>query len=510
MKSFKFIKICIILIPFFPFIFISLLGVIVKIGTIYVNTNEIIIDLQEAINIGDYISYYVAIVGIEVTVLFSYMLYRTSVTSNELSKSIIDKEENRDKEKTKESALIVYYNLLSNLSTLKMLYTKHILNNDLDVNTNIIVLDDWIMNIANLRHLLSKKELDELFQLYSKFELISKSNLDGIVDNYDLIRILSEEIFIEPLLKYLCLDYTGAIEALLNYKYYSIFNKIEREFNGNKSSSKFCFGKISNGTIIDGTESWIGQAGDMRYTIVYKDGNLFYTKYMHLLNENWEKIIDGIYQDKKLTGQMIEFYPSKRIHYKGSVKEGKYNGKGVMYKDTQNNQILFNGVWDKGRKLEGEYFGNESEGIIYFKGEYRRGRPYSGKIKTALTYEIDNKCYGYKGDILKGKPFNGIGYKEKKRIYDDEYLQNHPEYNPELEYDIEDYLDYPEDYDEIQQEMMEDRIRDEKRFEFEQLKEDYGEVIELLEGEWKSGIYTGYPEDLLYKEYFPIVRSKKK
>ncbi|MDU1443137.1 MAG: hypothetical protein E6916_06435 [Clostridium cochlearium] len=56
---------------------------------------------------------------LEVTGILSWALLKTSKKSNELSEAIKAKEDNRDNEKVKKSAMIIYYDLLSNVRILK-------------------------------------------------------------------------------------------------------------------------------------------------------------------------------------------------------------------------------------------------------------------------------------------------------------------------------------------------------------------------------------------------------
>ncbi|MBK5243096.1 hypothetical protein [Clostridium sp.] len=217
-----------------PFILIFILSLIIKYGTMFINTKELIIDVYSPIKIGEYLYYYFSIIGIELTALLSYALWLTSVKSIDLAETINDKEENRDKEKVRESALIVYYDLVSKISILKLLYSKNFLKDNVQETRKINVTSDWVKNIANLRNFLNGKELETLFNLYNSFLLIyelERSENDKNEEIKVLVERLSSKIFIPVLLEYLWMDFTGETEAILSSEYYLILRKIEATSN---------------------------------------------------------------------------------------------------------------------------------------------------------------------------------------------------------------------------------------------------------------------------------------
>jgi len=210
-----------------PIILITLLSLIAKWGSILINSNGLNIDTSTPISLGEYLYYYIAAVGIEVTGLLSYAIWRTSKESNKLWEDISTKEENKDKEIVRESALIVYYDLLSNISILKMLYSTQILEIKPVETNRLNIQSGWVKNIANLRDILSETELEMIFNLYNSFlllsELESSSNLnDESNDLKILVDKLANNIFTSVLLDDLWMNFNGITESILNNKYYPI------------------------------------------------------------------------------------------------------------------------------------------------------------------------------------------------------------------------------------------------------------------------------------------------
>lgn len=502
----------ILLILFIPIFFISSLGFIVKVGTEHINTKEIIINLNKEIGLGDYLTYYISILGIEATSVLSYMLYRTSVKSNELAKAINEKEDNRDDERIRESALIIYYDFKSKIGIIKELYTKYILKMDIDINRNIIMQEEWVKNLANLRDILSRKELDKLFQLYSRFELIGrfqKEEDDKYIET--LIKNMCEDIFLNIFLKYMWMDYNAENECLLNYEYYKIFMKIEEKINNEKTKQRVYLDDITDFLLFNGSEIYADKNGKLVYEFKYVNGKITEGKYYNIIDKVYEKVFEGELNSKYdiINGYIIKFDKSTRIEYKGEIKNNEYNGKGILYYRRNRENGKFDGELKDGRKYKGVWTSNGE--ILHFNGEYRRGVPYTGEIECSKTKCIGG-AYGFKGKIENGKPINGYGYIENGVFYDDKFIEEHPEYNEENDYDEQEY-DYNDMYEQLtceeRQELHENDIRNEKENDKEYYIQQCGKAVELLESKWENGNCKKSIDDLLNKEYFGVAIKGK-
>lgn len=125
--------------------------------------------------------YLIPLLEIFVTAFFSYILWQTSVKSNKLAETINrttnEKEESLEREKVKENALIVYYDLTLGIQDLMKLYVSRIDNNKSPNPKRLFFSDQWIKNIALIRYSFSSSELNKLYTLYGDL-LILKNLLE--------------------------------------------------------------------------------------------------------------------------------------------------------------------------------------------------------------------------------------------------------------------------------------------------------------------------------------------
>ncbi|MGL4362451.1 MAG: hypothetical protein ACRCSG_04110 [Cellulosilyticaceae bacterium] len=505
MKEIRWKKRYIIYILVLPIIFISVLSLLIKMGTIVVDVKGLIIDLDAPIEVGDYLSYYITILGIEVTTIFSYMLYKTSVESNKLSKAINEKEEVRDREAIRESAVIIYYDLIAQLGILKMMYTKLVLKREVQINRQINVYSEWIKNVANLKSILDIKELDQLIELYNKIECVGKLE-DTNPQKEVLVKSLVEELILFPITQYLWMDYYGDIPNILSVDVYCIFDKIYDSIDDSNSKENM-LGKRYVDISGDIQEvKWTDRNRELRYCFKYQSGNLVEGKFIHEIEGELRNIFDGKFEEDRGSfneGTVIEFYESGRIKYEGQLKEGRYEGEGKLYGDKKNSPVEFEGRWERGRKIKGKYqYGN-----MIFNGEFKDNRPYTGEIEISTILKDVGGAYEFKGIIQKGKPIEGRGYSEINTIYSENYLKKHgqPESTDEdlIAY-LEGYCDYEEIPYEVQQEMREDDERREYERCLEGMKEECEQVVELIQTTWHNGEKQIMPEDSLYKKCFGI------
>ena len=357
-----------------PIVLISLLSLIAKWGSIIINANGLNIDTKSPISLGEYLYYYIAAVGIEVTGLLSYAIWKTSMESNKLWEDISNKEENKDKEIVRESALIVYYDLLSNISILKMLYSTQILEIQTVETNRLNIQPGWVKNIANLRDILSETELEMIFNLYNSFLLLSeleRSSNDEGNDLKILVDKLANNIFTPVLLDDLWMNFNGVTEAILNNKYFPILRKIEltsknlnnKKFKCYSDDGELCIkqnngsvkykGKFINGIMQDGTDQWHFDDGILLYSFIYKNGKIIRGKYCNRFREEYELIFDCKFneQGSRTDGYTTTFYASNAIKYQGLIVDGQYDGQGKSYSTKNSIKPIFSGKWGKGKMI---------------------------------------------------------------------------------------------------------------------------------------------------------------
>ncbi len=518
-----------------PILVIWAISLIVKWEALHFNTNGLIIDISTPIKLGEYVYYYISVVGIEVTGLLSYAIWKASIESNKLWQDMSNKEENKDKEIVRESALIVYYDLVSNISILKMLYSTQMLKTKAIETNKLNIITDWVKNIGNLRDILTGKEIEMLFNLYNSFSLLSELERTPNPDNESnelktLVKQLSKKIFISVLLDHLWMDFDGVTESILNNRYYPILRKIQMaskvnlyndEYSYSSEDGDLCVnqnnesvkykGEFINGIIQNGTDQWHLDDGTILYALKCENGKVVSGKYSNKFREEKELIFDCKFngEGKQTEGYTTIFYSPNIMKYQGLIADGKYYGQGKYYANKNSLKLMFSGTFEKGKMLKGKYLNKSSKKIIYFKGEYRNKAPYTGNIECSEFFELDG-TYGFKGIIKEGKPIDGSGYKFAQEIIDNEYVNE--DYTGDVQADGSD--DYNDQYEnipeEMQQELNENYEREKKQNTFDDLKQNYGHVVELIKADWSHGDCTVYDDDIINKKHFAYSNWKKK
>ena len=106
------------------------------------------------------------------------------------------------------------------------------------------------------------------------------------------------------------------------------------------------------------------------------------------------------------------------VKYKGSVKEGKPHGKGILY--NENGKKIYESEYSEGI-AHGKGIRFDENGKKSYEGDYSEGRPHG---KGILYY--DNGKKAYEGDFSQGKLHgNGIYYDKQtgKKAYEGDYSE---------------------------------------------------------------------------------------
>ena len=191
-----------------------------------------------------------------------------------------------------------------------------------------------------------------------------------------------------------------------------------------------------DGEYLNGSE-WNGKIKEQGTNYIkegeYKNGKFSgKVKRKNIKGEFYETIyLNGIVW----TGFKIDkddFLESQNKVYNEYLNGRIWKGKGIeLYPD---NKKLFEGEYDKGKKIKGkEYY---EDGKLKFEGEYINGQYYNGKgysvsgevyeIKEGKNIPEDFSKYGikYEGEYLNGEK-NGKGkeYYKQKLIFEGEFLE---------------------------------------------------------------------------------------
>jgi hypothetical protein len=131
--------------------------------------------------IKDLIYYQVNVISIVITGFFSYMVFKVTERSNDLAEKNLEltqimakRDDQREMEKIKENAFIVYYDLLLGLNDIKKLYVAYCINDLSNSPEQMFFSNEWIKNVAALKN---------VFDEESK---LSENNIDYIEYIYEL------------------------------------------------------------------------------------------------------------------------------------------------------------------------------------------------------------------------------------------------------------------------------------------------------------------------------------
>ena len=201
-------------------------------------------------------------------------------------------------------------------------------------------------------------------------------------------------------------------------------------YKGKKSIS----GKFSNNAP-NGECILYYETGQIQFKGIYKDGEPVYGQ---KFDKSGVKICEGSYKNYKLNGLGILYYydikyeyQKKNKKYEGNFLNGKYDGKGIEYDESE--KEIVQGEYKEGKLIKGTYTLNDynyikQKGFNYTRvkivgiGEINRDHTlFSGKgihydINGLKIYEGTCSNYSYEKGIL----YNGYGDK----LYEGDFKKN--------------------------------------------------------------------------------------
>ncbi|WP_410502938.1 hypothetical protein RIF24_06710 [Exiguobacterium acetylicum] len=464
------------------------------------NRNKIKLSTEVYPTLSEAINYTISGYSIIITGIFSYALLKTSIKSYEIAESIKSLESNRDRESVRQSALIVYYELLTGFSNIKDLYTSIVLNDSSPNPKRLFLSDDWVKNISLLKDKLNEYEINEIFKIYSRF-LTIKSILESYDEpetnntgnshyekiRHDLINEI-ENSFLSFIPKGVLNNDFGNVEKLLKREYYLLLQKIkiatydiqkikrcnidgletlfvnetklyegeflDNEFNGKGTLYTFAGlekykGDFLKGKFISGVskEYYEDDENKIMYEVIYEknkkiQGLLNKVEGDMLVEKNY---INGSFDgDIIYTGDTIQYDDKHKIVYVGQLLNGKFDGEGKYF---IKGKIKYEGTFKNDLIIKGNEFKN---GKLYFKGDFKNEMAYNGQIKNYSNSYVEQ----FNGILKEGKPYTGKGYiyQNDSSGWDRDWLLNSYHYEEqEIEnYDIEYYESMEEDYAEQQ------------------------------------------------------------
>jgi len=124
------------------------------------------------------------------------------------------------------------------------------------------------------------------------------------------------------------------------------------------------------------------------------------------------RIFSGRYITYETNRKLKEYNSfNDQIVFQGNCLNGKKNGKGKEYDESDDDNIIFEGNYLNGKKSgKGKEYDRYNN--LIFNGEYSNGKR-NGKGKEYYM----NGVIKFEGEYLNGKQWNGTGYEGKKRFY---------------------------------------------------------------------------------------------
>jgi hypothetical protein len=436
------------------------------------------------------IYYLICIYTMLTTGIFSYVIWKTGIKSNQLSEELKKREEDRDEKYIRENALIVYYDLITGFENIRQLFVSRIIDNNKPVPSRVFFSTDWIKNVAIIKDSINHSDIDLIYFLYNRLltikSLLEEEEIDlGKLDNQILDFV--ELVFTSNIPKARLNTNFANVEILLNRRYYTLLRKLQIatyrrvevniKHNGdnvtiNNGEKPIFSGKMENYNIcgkakIYNSDGLVKYDGIFKDSVLidgvareyYKDGSVLYqVNYKNnekvkgsMYTMNKEIVYEGDFREGTIINGITESYVNHKLRYKGSIINEERSGAGKLY--NVNNKLIFEGFWNNNEKIEGKLYGT-NKGIKLFEGWFMENRPWDGHIEYDSNYEKDY-IRGFKGELKNGKPYSGKALKffQDARGMDYHY---YTEVEPYLE---EQYDQYEEDYYDDQNEQMHEDIK---------------------------------------------------
>lgn len=461
-----------------------------------------------------------ALYSIVTTAIFSYLVWKVSIRSFQVSNELKSLEENRDKEVVREQALIVYYDLQRGFSYLRDLYISTV-NKGISPNPKrLFFSNEWIKNVATLRNGLSNEDLNIVYQMYNDFftlQSLLENPLDNSTDQNDelsrVIKGMSERYFADFFPIQVLEQYTNSsTDDFLEINFYIILQKIylltfpENQVVKKQETEMTSFDVMINNvhfySVLSGN-LWDGE-GILYTANGYKKAEGQFTKGLfstgkvygyfdnvlkHYLikyetigprrriiegeliepngTEQEQYYFKGQFQNGVIsTGISTEFHSNGTVSFRGNIENGIREGRGTAY--LKDGKILFKGLYEQDERSQGTLY---HKGKEHFVGEFREGRPWTGKV-TNYNFNTE-KVKEFTGEIREGKPYSGTGIRLKRN---------------EFGFDLEDIIQQDNwEPDDNMWEHMEEQEDYYNEMRNKKTRREYSDWEDYIKVDWKKG-----------------------
>lgn len=356
---------------------------------------------EYGLKLDEYLYFFILFIQLVTTAVFSYVLWKTSLRSNELSEKIDEKDDNREKGLVRENALIVYYDLTLGLKDLAKLYESRIVKKVSPNPKRMFFSDEWIKNVAFLKDKLSNDEISVLYSLYGDL-LIIKELLEANNSENDCKDLDNEiERLFKSIMNKNVIDYAYSFDLdvydvgsylnnrrfyimeklrLLTYKETQIVTKHKKDeiyqiyiddvlyYEGNMKDNKLngkgiiwnknligktykrFEGRFVSGLFMEGLRQEEHAVDQTFFIMKFTRSNIRVSGQIY--DKDGNILANGKYDDNgnPQEGFFTLFSDRGKVRYIGELKDCEYHGKGTLY---EMDSIIKEGTWAKGKFIEG-------------------------------------------------------------------------------------------------------------------------------------------------------------
>lgn len=420
-----------------------------------------------------------SLLSIIVSSLFSFLVYRISVQSYDISKKMSELEMDRESAALNQDATIILTMITRNFNVIKEMYSESLTKPKAYSVKDLALSESWAENIANLmksqKELFSEYELNQTYDIFEDFVKLNRlikdpenefkredfaKELTSIMRKYfnkNIPTPLYPRVNTETILELLNVESYILLRKLY---YLTVKNSLIEEKEVGQSYRVSILGiplfESSNPKRLEGNIKLYDSYGYIKLEGVVVNNIIRYEKYNGYSKKD-EKLYEFIFdkdnykngeqsikkakvynhtplgnlvldyffdcewtEDNQVNGIQTKYGPKGKLLFHGSKVNGMKNGH-CYYRNLNGN--VYNGKFENDKIVEGERFWQESK----FTGQFHDEKPWNGDVRNYTWYDqhLNDYVYGFNGSIKDGELYEGIGYTKLKatRLYEQYELE---------------------------------------------------------------------------------------
>ncbi|SEG81056.1 hypothetical protein SAMN04487919_13010 [Bacillus sp. ok061] len=441
-----------------------------------------------------------SLLSIIVSSLFSFLVYRISVQSYDISKKMSELEIDRENAALNQDATIILTMITRNLNVIKEMYSESLTKPKAYSVKDLALSESWAENIANLmkgqKELFSEYELNQTYDIFEDFVKLNRfikdpenefkredfaKELTLIIRKYfnkNIPTPLYSRINTETILELLNVESYILLRKLY---YLTVKNSLIEEKEVGKSYRVSVLGiplfESSSPKRLEGNIKLYDSYGYIKLEAMVVNNIIRYEKY-NGYSKKGEKLYEFIFdkdnykngeqnikkakvynhtpsgnlfldyffdcewtEDNRKNGIQTKYGLKGKLVFHGNKVDGMKNGH-CYYRKSNGNVYI--GKFENDKIVEGEMFWQESK----FTGQFHNGEPWKGSVINYKKYnqDLNDYVYHFSGSINNGKLYEGVGYTKLKATplyeqYESEIQRMEDNHMDEIErYEDESYV----------------------------------------------------------------------